>query len=139
MQEGGTERSPPGRRPLTGTAALAARGADVAEATEAPAQRTGGEWLPAGRGARLLTSDDFRRADIERVACGGDGSIGGGVGRARAGARLALGAAGGPRAAGRAGPQPTLAGLCAEEASAPPWTAWVGQLRLVLVRLVPRV
>ena len=36
-------RAPPGRRPLTGTAALAARGADVAEATEAPAQRTGGE------------------------------------------------------------------------------------------------
>ena len=38
MQEGGTERSPPGRRPLTGTAPLAARGADVAEVTEAPAQ-----------------------------------------------------------------------------------------------------
>ena len=61
MQEGGTERSPPGRRPLTGTAALAARGADVAEATEAPAQPTGGEimakWLGRSNSARLTISD----------------------------------------------------------------------------------
>ena len=45
-------------------------------------------------------------------------SICGGAGRARAGARLPLGAARGPRATARAGPLPTLTGLCTEEASA---------------------